>query len=87
MIESAALAAFQYYNIILGIILGMERTAADSQESPLYKNTINRYLATVRSSMLAGGAAYSLTGAQTPSEAWIFRDDIGAPNGIKGYEE
>lgn len=65
----------------------MERTAADSQESPLYKNTINRYLATVRSSMLAGGAAYSLTGAQTPSEAWIFRDDIGAPNGIKGYEE
>ena len=65
----------------------MERTAADSQESPLYKNTINRYLATVRSSMLAGGAAYSLTGAQTPSEAWIFRDDIGAPHGIKGYEE
>jgi hypothetical protein len=21
------------------------------------------------------------------SEAWIFRDDIGAPHGIKGYEE
>jgi hypothetical protein len=65
----------------------MERTAGDSQESPLYKNTINRYLTTLNSSLLAGGAAYSLTGAQTPSEAWIFRDDIGAPNGIKGYEE
>lgn len=21
------------------------------------------------------------------AEAWLFRDDIGAPNGIKGYEE
>ena len=21
------------------------------------------------------------------SDAWLFRDDIGAPNGIKGYEE
>ena len=38
-------------------------------------------------SMMAGGSIYSLTGAQAPSEAWIFRDDIGAPNGIKGYEE
>ena len=65
----------------------MERTAADSPESPLYKNTINRYLTTLRYSMLAGGAVYSLTGAKAPSEAWIFRDDIGAPNGIKGYEE
>ena len=65
----------------------MERQASDSQESPLVNNTINRYLLTVRTSLLAGGAAYSLTGAKTPSEAWIFRDDIGAPNGIKGYEE
>jgi len=38
-------------------------------------------------SMLAGGSLYSLTGTQTPTEAWIFRDDIGSPNGIKGYEE
>jgi hypothetical protein len=37
--------------------------------------------------MMAGGSVYSLTGAQAPAEAWIFRDDIGAPNGIKGYEE
>ena len=65
----------------------MERTAKDSQEPQLYNNGINRYLTTISTSMLAGGAAYSLTGAQTPSEAWIFRDDIGAPNGIKGYEE
>ena len=65
----------------------METKAFDSQESPLYKNTINRYLTTLNMGLMAGGAAYSLTGAQTPSEAWIFRDDIGAPNGIKGYEE
>ena len=65
----------------------MERTAADSPESPLYKNTINRYLTQVSSNLYAGGATYALTGAQAPAEAWIFRDDIGAPNGIKGYEE
>lgn len=65
----------------------MERQASDSQESPLYNNTINRYLTTINSSLLAGGAVYSLTGAKAPAEAWIFRDDIGAPNGIKGYEE
>jgi len=65
----------------------MEQKASDSQESTLYNNTINRYLTTVRSSLFAGGAFNSLTGAQAPTEAWIFRDDIGAPNGIKGYEE
>ena len=65
----------------------MEQKAGDSQETPLYQNTINRYLTTLRTGMLAGGAAYSLTGVQAPTEAWIFRDDIGAPNGIKGYEE
>lgn len=65
----------------------MEPRASDSQESPLYKSTINRYLTTVRSSLFAGGAAFALMGNQTPTEAWIFRDDIGAPNGIKGYEE
>jgi hypothetical protein len=37
--------------------------------------------------LLAGGAAYSLSGNAQASEAWIFRDDIGAPHGIKGYEE
>lgn len=65
----------------------MEHKASDSQESTLYNNTINRYLTTVRSSLFAGGAFNSLTGAQAPTEAWIFRDDIGSPNGIKGYEE
>ena len=65
----------------------MERSASDSPESPLYNNTINRYLTQVSSSLYAGGAAHALTGAQAPAEAWIFRDDIGAPNGIKGYEE
>ena len=47
------------------------------------KNTINRYLTAISSSMLAGGVIY---GKQS-SEAWLFRDDIGAPHGIKGYEE
>jgi len=61
--------------------------STNSAESPLYKNTINRYLTSLRMSMLAGGSLYSLTGTQTPTEAWIFRDDIGSPNGIKGYEE
>lgn len=65
----------------------MERKELGSEETTLYKNTINRYLTTISSGLMAGGAAYSLTGAKTPSEAWIFRDDIGAPNGIKGYEE
>ena len=29
----------------------------------------------------------SVFGGHQESEAWLFRDDIGAPNGIKGYEE
>jgi len=65
----------------------MEQQATDSTVSSLQKNTINRYLTTLSSSLLAGGAAYSLSGNNTASEAWIFRDDIGAPHGIKGYEE
>jgi len=51
------------------------------------ENSINRYLSNIRASLYAGGAAYSLTGTGNASEAWIFRDDIGAPHGIKGYEE
>ena len=49
-------------------------------------NPINRYLTSISSSLLAGGVAYAFTGKQS-SEAWLFRDDIGAPHGIKGYEE
>lgn len=37
-------------------------------------------------SLLAAGAAYMYM-KNKDSEAWLFRDDIGAPNGIKGYEE
>ncbi len=47
------------------------------------KNPINRYLSAISSSILAGGVIY---GKQS-TEAWLFRDDIGAPHGIKGYEE
>jgi len=51
------------------------------------RNSINRYLTSLNASLLAGGAAYTLSGNTTANEAWIFRDDIGAPHGIKGYEE
>ncbi len=54
---------------------------------PHQNNTINRYLTAVSSSMLAGGLAYSMIDGHRACEAWIFRDDIGAPHGIKGYEE
>lgn len=58
------------------------------QEDFLAKNSINRYLTTVRTTLLGGGAVYSMfAGKQDASEAWLFRDDIGAPHGIKGYEE
>ena len=48
------------------------------------KNTIHRYMMAVSSSLISGGLFY---GKQETPEAWLFRDDIGAPHGIKGYEE
>jgi hypothetical protein len=51
------------------------------------KNSINRYLTSLSSSLLAGGAIYDLVNGKEAAEAWLFRDDIGAPHGIKGYEE
>ena len=54
----------------------------DSYQS---KNPINRYLTIIN--LLAGGSALSMFGNSKPAEAWLFRDDIGAPHGIKGYEE
>lgn len=63
----------------------MEQNTSSSSEVLLQKNTINRYLTTISSSLLAGGVIYGQMSA--PAEAWIFRDDIGAPHGIKGYEE
>jgi hypothetical protein len=62
----------------------MEQTQATA---PIQRNSVNRYLTNISASLLAGGAIYTLSGNQTPNEAWIFRDDIGAPHGIKGYEE
>jgi hypothetical protein len=41
----------------------------------------------VNTSFLSGGLLYSMTGRKEATEAWLFRDDIGAPHGIKGYEE
>jgi hypothetical protein len=58
-----------------------------AQDDFLTKNPINRYLTTISSSLLAGGAVYGMVTGKEASEAWLFRDDIGAPHGIKGYEE
>ena len=45
-----------------------------------------RLFALVGGSLLAGGFAYALL-SREEGEAWLFRDDIGSPHGIKGYEE
>ena len=47
-----------------------------------------RYLSLLNSSFSIGGPslAAQLTKGQS-ADAWLFRDDIGAPHGIKGYEE
>ena len=37
------------------------------------------------SSVIYGGLIRHMK--REDSEAWLFRDDIGAPHGIKGYEE
>lgn len=56
----------------------------ETDAQPLQKNVINRYLTVLSSSIVGGGDVFY---AKPASEAWIFRDDIGAPHGIKGYEE
>ena len=38
------------------------------------------------STALVGGFAHQYSNKKE-AEAWLFRDDIGAPHGIKGYEE
>lgn len=64
----------------------MESYSEDSQELEM-KNPISRYMQMIGSSMLAGGVVYSIYQGRQQNEAWLFRDDIGAPHGIKGYEE
>jgi hypothetical protein len=65
----------------------MEHQQNDYNGAFIQSNTINRYLTLISSSLLAGGAAYQLSGTSKGTDAWLFRDDIGAPHGIKGYEE
>merc|ERR1712086_699942 len=60
-----------------------EMTALNSEA--VQNNTINRYLTQVNNILYAGAANSIFNGQQ--AEAWIFRDDIGAPHGVKGYEE
>lgn len=54
---------------------------------PLEQQPMNygRLMTAMSSSVLLSGMAHSI--ARAENEAWLFRDDIGAPNGIKGYEE
>ncbi len=49
------------------------------------KDKIN--LAFIGGSLIAGHITFKYVLKQRQAEAWLFRDDIGAPNGIKGYEE
>lgn len=58
----------------------------ENTEEYTLKNPISRYMQMVGSSLLGGGVVYSIYSGNK-SEAWLFRDDIGAPHGIKGYEE
>lgn len=46
----------------------------------------SKYYAVMGGSMIAALLAYSYS-CRKNTEAWLFRDDIGAPYGIKGYEE
>lgn len=64
----------------------MESSQQDKVEF-ISTNPVNRYLTNITSSILAGGAVYSFIAGRQASEAWLFRDDIGSPYGIKGYEE
>lgn len=43
--------------------------------------------ALIGGSFLAGLIALKFAMKKREAESWLFRDDIGAPNGIKGYEE
>ena len=52
-----------------------------------HRNSINRYLTNVNLSLYGGLTLNSLAGKTETTEAWLFRDDVGAPHGIKGYEE
>jgi ubiquinol-cytochrome c reductase cytochrome c1 subunit len=61
-------------------VLNKQQQVQDQQEQFIQKNTINRYLTAVRVNSL-------ILNNQKATEAWLFRDDIGAPYGVKGYEE
>ena len=65
----------------------LEQQAASQEDFTMVKNPINRYLSMIGTSVLGGGLIYSVLGSERCAEAWLFRDDIGAPHGIKGYEE
>jgi len=49
------------------------------------KNQTTARLSALSASLI--NSASVLVNGPAPADAWLFRDDIGAPNGIKGYEE
>jgi hypothetical protein len=65
----------------------MESLKHTSQDEFEMKNSIGRYMRSIGSSLLAGGLVYQMYEGKQKNEAWLFRDDIGSPHGIKGYEE
>jgi hypothetical protein len=64
-----------------------EGARALSTAATAESNDSNLNYALIGGSLLAGLIAYKITNNQREAESWLFRDDIGAPNGIKGYEE
>lgn len=51
-----------------------------TEQGQLSNNFVHRSLMAVRAGVMN-------TGFMAENEAWLYRDDIGAPHGIKGYEE
>ena len=44
-------------------------------------------MSALKTSVQMAIANSALINGHQEAEAWLFRDDIGAPNGVKGYEE
>ena len=51
------------------------------------QGSYDRFLLMLGATLLTGGLAAQSLKKKEDAEAWLFRDDIGAPHGIKGYEE
>ena len=53
-------------------------------------DSLENKMSALRASIISGVTSVASNPAvsgHNSAEAWLFRDDIGAPHGIKGYEE